>query len=435
MKYFIVPATAVLLTACASTGSYSPAKVKQMPASEFQAYLDHDLAQRNILGTPVQASVEAHWEDTQQKDCKIWASPDFRLRDPSVTFFWDGECRDGYAYGLGREFSIGKNIYVEAVGEYTGVKTIPNYYYEFHKNQKLFILGDLSRNNTDRLTLQRGLDNDNVVMNSINFEDFKNQETYRNIMINNYNIHSGIYQSAGGLAIVFRNLGDDPLIKEDMYIKFNGKDVYGFQFDQNGSKQFTDLRTSPATLTNPSENLKQFISNKLEYIQNELQSRHADTVNRFNLATKKVDQYINSACSAKPLQGIDKDTFYAICSPNKSLSLLQVQIDQGIAYANQQKLQRLEHAKQLAIKQQIAAQQAAHNARVSEENWLATLGAISSASNTIANSYYQRAQATNNMSNSMGQGPIYTVPNFGLNNRKAEFNCFSFGQSTNCKER
>ncbi len=435
MKLFIAPIAGVFLTACAATGPHQQSKIREIPASEFQAYLDYDLSKKNLISTSAPAETQANWEDTQQKDCKIWVSPGFKIKDPSVAFFWDGECRDGYAYGLGREFTIGKNTYVESIGEYAGGRTNPQYYYEFYKNQKVFILGHLAKDTDERITIERGLDVDNAVMNSIVFEDHKNKEKYRNLMVATRNMHASIYHSAGGLNITYRNYQDDPVIKEDMYIKLDNKELYGFQSGQNGSKQFADLSTSPSTLANPPASMKQFIGEKLGYLQNDFAKRHQDAVNRFNLASKKVDQYINSACTSKPVTGIDKDTFYAICSPNKSLSLFQIQIDQGIAYINQQKLQRLEQAKQSAIQQQIAAQQAQNNARRAEEDWLATLGAISSASNSVANSYYQRAQATSNMANNMGQVP-YTVPSFGLNNnRKMEFNCFSFGQNTNCRER
>lgn len=436
MKQFITPLAVIFLSACASSGPYNQSKIREIPASEFQGYVDYDLAIKQASGIPPKTETQAVWEDTQQKDCKIWASAGFREKDPSVSFFWDGECKDGYAYGLGREFTIGKNTYTESIGEYAGGKTAPQYYYEFYKNQKIFMLGALTQDSNERLRIERGLDTDNAVMSSIVFEDNKNREKYRHVVIATRNMNLSVYNSAGGLNITYRNYEDDPVIQEDMYIKFDDRNLYGFQANKNGSKRFVDFTIPSSTPANPPENLKQFVGEKLGYLQNDFAKQHTDAVSQFNLATKKVDQYINTACTSKPVKGIDKDTYYAICSPNKSLSLLQVQIDQGVEYINRQKLQRLEQARQTAIQQQIDAQQAANNARRSEENWLAALGAISSASNSIANSYYQRAQATNNMSNNMSQGPIYTVPSFGLNNKqKIEFNCFSFGQNINCKER
>ncbi|WP_257224167.1 hypothetical protein [Acinetobacter sp. YH12141] len=114
------------LYGCSSSAPLRNQPYKSMSPSEFQRYLDEDTQNKSQASLPQPQIENETWADTQKAKCKIYASPLFKKNDPTVRFYWDGECKDGYAIGLGREFSIGKQTYVEAIGEYKGGKSDPN---------------------------------------------------------------------------------------------------------------------------------------------------------------------------------------------------------------------------------------------------------------------------------------------------------------------
>lgn len=39
--------------------------------------------------------------------------------DKSIDIYWDGECRDGYAYGLGREINISESVHIDYITRYS----------------------------------------------------------------------------------------------------------------------------------------------------------------------------------------------------------------------------------------------------------------------------------------------------------------------------
>ena len=164
--------------------------VKSMSPSDFQRYLDEDIQIKSQINLPPHQTEDENWVDTQKSKCKIFASASFKQNDPTVKFYWDGECKDGYAIGLGREFSIGKQTYVEAIGEYKGGKNIPQYFYDFNKANKRFYIGYLGNNVSKNILLFEGmLDNNNVFNRSITFHDFDHKDRYSKISVDDAGIH------------------------------------------------------------------------------------------------------------------------------------------------------------------------------------------------------------------------------------------------------
>ncbi len=54
-------------------------------------------------------------------DTPFWENPDFRI-------YWDGDCRNGYAYGIGREFRVVKGEISSFLADYDGEQKEPTYH-------------------------------------------------------------------------------------------------------------------------------------------------------------------------------------------------------------------------------------------------------------------------------------------------------------------
>ncbi len=62
---------------------------------------------------------------------------------PGFITYWDGECRNGYAYGLGREFTITIEFIATTLAEYAGNNSLPKYYQQLSTFDAYTLEGDL----------------------------------------------------------------------------------------------------------------------------------------------------------------------------------------------------------------------------------------------------------------------------------------------------
>lgn len=423
------------LYGCSSSAPLrSQAHVKSMSPSDFQRYLDEDTQIKAQINLPQPQTENETWVDTQKSKCKIFASSLFKSNDPTVKFYWDGECKDGYAIGLGREFSIGKQTYVEAIGEYEGGKKLPQYFYQFDKANKIFHIGYLDDSYKNRLLFQGMLDNNNVFKKSIIFHDYDNNDMYEKMFFDEADIQGKLYASLGGLSVSEQIYNSDPLVKQQLVVQAKQKKIYTFESFSNGRKNFIDLSSNAPVLVNPSQNLQDFIINKMSFLDKKtINNNDIDLKNTLS-AEKKVNTYINLTCtSSSYLKEVGKDNYFAICSPYKSLGVFKNQIEQGKVFVNQQKQKRLADVQQYMANQQLQVQQAEQlrlaQQQKTQEGWTALFNTITEVSNGVANSYNQQAEMYRNFSNNM---PTQSFP--ALNRQKSTYNCINVGISTTCRE-
>ena len=408
--------------------------VKSMSPSDFQRYLDEDIQIKSQINLPPHQTEDENWDDTQKTKCKMVASASFKQNDPTVKFYWDGECNDGYAIGVGREFSIGKQTYVEAIGEYKGGKKQPQYFYQFDKVNKMFQIGDLENSPKNRLLFQGMLDNNNVFKKSIIFHDYDHKEMYEKMSFDDAGAQGRFYASLGGLNVTEQSYTSDPLLKQQLVVQMQKKKLYTFESFNDGRKNFVDLSSNSPVLVNPSQNLQDFITNKIFYLDNKFSNPNDLDLKKTLDAEKKVNTYINLTCtSSNYIKEVGKDNYFAICSPYKSLGVFKNQIEQGKEFVNQQKQKRLADVQQYIANQQLQAQQAEQlrlaQQQKAQEGWTALFNAITEVSNGVANSYNQQAEMYRNFSNNM---PVQSFPT--LNRQKATYNCINIGVNTTCRE-
>ena len=405
-----------------------------MSPSDFQRYLDEDIQIKSQINLPPHQTEDENWVDTQKSKCKMFASASFKQNDPTVKFYWDGECKDGYAIGLGREFAIGKQTYMEAIGEYEGGKKRPQYFYQFDKASKIFQIGYFENLSKNRMFFQGMLDNNNIFKKSIIFQDYNHKDMYEKMSFDDAGIQGKFYASAGGLNISEQIYNSDPLVKQQLAVQAKQKRLYTFESFNNGRKNFIDLSSNAPVLVNPSQNLQDFIINKMSLLDQKLSNNNDIDLKNVLIAEKKVNTYINLTCtSSNYLKEVGKDNYFAICSPYKSLGVFKNQIEQGKAFLNQQKQKRLADVQQYMANQQLQAQQAEQlrlaQQQKAQEGWTALFNTITEVSNGVANSYNQQAEMYRNFSNNM---PVQNFPT--LNRQKATYNCINTGMNTTCRE-
>ena len=436
IKNIMISAIAVFsLYGCVSSSPRNQVQIKSMSDADFKKYLDEDAQMKFQFSTPQIQAKDETWVDSQKSNCKIFAASSFKEKDPTVKFYWDGECKDGYAIGLGREFSIGRQTYVEAIGEYEGGRKLPSYFYSFNKVEKLFLVGYLKDRNKSIVLFRGVLDNNNVFKKTITFYDFNQNSAYEKMSYDDTSVQGKSYLSSGGLSIKQGFFNNDPLIQQQVLVQMNGKDLYSFDVFKDGRRLFTDTTSSVPVLVKPSQNLKEFLTTKLSLIDDKTNNKNDLDIKKALSADKKINTYINLTCTSSDyIKEVGKDNYFAICSPYKSLGIFKDQIQQGKEFVNQQMQKRREEVNQHLVQQKIRTQQneqlEVEQRQKSQEGWATLFNAITEVSNGVANSYNQQAEMYNNFSKNM---PSSSFPT--LNKQKSTFNCVNIGMNTTCRER
>ena len=60
--------------------------------------------------------------------CKIFFGGSGEWKKPDFKAYWDGDCQNGRAYGIGREFTVSNGELTSALADYSSEQKAPNYY-------------------------------------------------------------------------------------------------------------------------------------------------------------------------------------------------------------------------------------------------------------------------------------------------------------------
>lgn len=130
VKYRLLAGSVLILTGC--VGQPSVSTISEERAFSFEkeymnkyTQIQKQSVERKELGDWVQAI-------NKKNECKIYIS------NPNIAkYYWDGDCKDGFATGLGRQFEIGNNIDLETIAIYNGGKNEPDFFIknDFLKNE------------------------------------------------------------------------------------------------------------------------------------------------------------------------------------------------------------------------------------------------------------------------------------------------------------
>lgn len=163
--------------------------------AESTKYIDSYLNEYNKSISGYRDNSKVKWVQASNKkeECKVYieySDVDFTLQN-NFKINWDGDCKDGYASGLGREFKTGSSIDITSIVVYEG---------EPRKEPKYYIVWDHLNNH-----VQEGdINNQYAVVTTVNNVDF------------NLIIHFGYFGEHGSPALITRI---EPIISYNLYQK------------------------------------------------------------------------------------------------------------------------------------------------------------------------------------------------------------------------
>lgn len=121
----------ILLMGCATTTTSQLRKVSQEEAFSFVQALEREST------TPSQESTPLYTQPVNKSEpCKLRTSQD-QLERNNFRAYWDGQCKDGFAYGLGRDIAISDTHHVEEItiyGDNGKINDSPAVTYDFVHN-------------------------------------------------------------------------------------------------------------------------------------------------------------------------------------------------------------------------------------------------------------------------------------------------------------
>jgi len=151
-KKIIIAGLGILLfSACSEHQevTYHPIpKLTQQEANKYEKqYLqEYEKIKQNYKNNEIIKWIQAA---NKKEPCKVFVGISLqndRTNDPEYKIFWDGKCKNGYAYGLGREFERGTLTNMNALAIYSGKRKEPKYYIQKYNLNNILIEGDLNNN-------------------------------------------------------------------------------------------------------------------------------------------------------------------------------------------------------------------------------------------------------------------------------------------------
>ncbi len=143
MRRIEIPATALLVAitaACANTAQYG-AKTRAIDFAEASAF------ERTLTATavpaPQQSIPELFTQPLNKKEsCKLPTTQN-QLERRNFRAYWDGQCKNGYAFGLGRDIAISDTHHLEEITVHDGTGSnlkSPTVSYDFVNNKVNYIV-------------------------------------------------------------------------------------------------------------------------------------------------------------------------------------------------------------------------------------------------------------------------------------------------------
>lgn len=124
-----------LASGCASTENYGP-KARAIDYDEASAF-ERSLQARDVPSPQMPKGILYTQPVNKKEPCKLPTTQD-QLARSNFRTYWDGQCKDGYAYGLGRDIAISDTHHVEEITTHNGSgnnSNAPRVLYDFVNNK------------------------------------------------------------------------------------------------------------------------------------------------------------------------------------------------------------------------------------------------------------------------------------------------------------
>jgi len=411
-----------------------PSEEAQKLIAEFQsARTDSELTQVGVSA----------WLQPQNKeeDCKLFFRARFNNENErpfweteQTEIYWDGECKDGYAFGIGREFVENISSGLFATLAYYGEPGIePSYYYYayYDDHRYTYVLQTpetkaANKQLADELRIYNNGRHDFSITKALTVvnEVTGAKDQYIDYLFKSRSVHLIGFGSDRYIRTESSGNPADELAQSTVFYNGNERLAGAFRWT-NGAERFAKYENG--VLQNV-----QFPSSLLSFLQSEGNTSQANLRNLesdIQASKRAMSTYKRRICQGDVTVDFMDDSLYGqICLPDGDLSRYSDQISKYKAKSEKQQAKaerRLMERQKLAVqKRQIAVRQANQKTK---ENRKAMSESISSLNDTMSK-FNQDATA---LRQNTASQPTPVV-NFG-SSRSTQTNCVKTSNTIHCK--
>lgn len=344
MKKLLMFIPLSFLVGCVSSGGYKGginAQVEARANIKIAEYIEMDRVERQTINNTNVS--EGEWVNTQKPNCKVFVGGS---SVSNIKVYWDGQCKNGYAYGLGREFGIINGDFIEVIAEYTKPQERSKEYYFASQNQKKMLLGALHKKeeNDSTLVYAGEVNMNDIFFEGLFFNDNKNHEMLKILQSKEFNYIERTYMSKGGLSILSIQDLDDPLYQSRYKIAFRGQIIGMLDKYNDGGYDFYYQDNNKLVMIDSPSSIMELLDQKMSLIDN---AKNDENIKKNKeLAEAKVKQYIASTCGSRvnKVKGLTDAQYFTICEKYKSLNTFSNQINNKFQVNMQNKKQNLDYS-------------------------------------------------------------------------------------------
>lgn len=278
----------------------------------------------------------------KKEKCKMFVgynpNNDRTVKD-GYKIYWDGKCKNGYAYGLGREFEKGLLTNLEAIAIYSGEEKEPEYYIQKDKLNNISMEGNINNGNFVKTTIEDNNMKFNIwyqyghhahkpgeIGMFINSSPFSDQITYIKAYPNfGYVIGDHTNNDLANINYVY-NMVDGKT-----------KQINGFTFEvaKNNHRYAGEKINGQAQRR---VQLPQSYVNHFVNILNQVKNAGQVSINEQRKAQMVKTQYKNNICKDSiKVNFINNNEYKAICNEDKIIANLKEKIDIKLTKLDKQK--------------------------------------------------------------------------------------------------
>lgn len=371
--------TAVLITGCSSVPTVSTQDAEQV------------IAAITAPGASKIAPPQEWIQPVNKKEaCKIFSQDHAAGDGISPNVIWDGACKDGYAFGLGREFSTKTVSSGSWIATYSGGRIKPTYHSSSDYEAQSYSFG-----NPDQ-----GISTVGRVGNSASGETYLqavNLDTGDSSVFKGFSVASGemIYgkKFPSGYIVLITTPSDptSPLARAITIKKNNIFYFYGIATYRNGTTEYKKIENSKFVPAQLPTNYLSFLNS----VTSEISSGIAKAEQFSNASYNTVARFKNGFCTTGVKPG-EPAHYRDICTEQGDLTSINSKITSMIAA-------REARFSQASANQRQNALQAAQIQAINEQTQSINNQALNDSLNSLNNSL--RQQQTNNLYQNNYQAP------------------------------
>lgn len=278
----------------------------------------------------------------KKEPCKLYVgynpNDDRTLKD-GYKIFWDGNCKNGYASGLGREFERGFLTNLDAIALYSGGEKEPEYFIQKDNLENKTIEGDINNGNLVLTTVVDDGINFDIwyqyghfaykpadIRLFINSSPFSDEVTYIKEYLNFGYVIGDVSNDEFNQSKYNYNVVDAKSKQANGFGFSVGKNNIRYSGEQNYGQMIRRVL------------LPQSYLNHMGNIFNEVKNAGQVAIDAQKKALMVKQQYKESICKdSVKVDFIDNKEYKAICNENEQIAILKEKMDKRLAQIEKEK--------------------------------------------------------------------------------------------------